>query len=83
MCVCVCVISVNHSDSKTQSNSHHLIPIKAISVNYLKMQLGKVATCSSKSQSRASGKERKNYNKLCLSKSSPHFVIFLRGADWV
>lgn len=39
----VFVISVSHFKSKAQSNSHHLIPIKAISVNYVKMQLCEVA----------------------------------------
>lgn len=43
VCVCVCAHAFSHSNSKTHNDSHQLIPIKAISVNYLRMQLREVA----------------------------------------
>lgn len=59
-CLCVCVTSFSHSNSKTHTDSHQLIPIKAISVNYLKMQLREVALHPQKSQSRVRGKKQKS-----------------------
>lgn len=60
MCVCVRVFSVSHSNSKTHTDSHQLIPIKAISVNYLKMQLCEVAPHPQKSQSKVRGMKQKS-----------------------
>lgn len=42
-CVYACMISFKHSNAKIHTDSHQLIPIKAISVNYLKTQLREVA----------------------------------------
>lgn len=61
MCGWVCMTSVSHSTSKTHTDSHQLIPIKAISVNYLKMQLCEVAPHPQKSQSRVRGRKQKRF----------------------
>lgn len=47
-CGCVCTISFSQSNSKTHTDSPQLIPVKAISVSYLKMQLCEVTTRSPK-----------------------------------
>lgn len=47
-CVYVSMISFKHSNAKIHTDSHQLIPIKAISVNYLKTQLREVAPHSRK-----------------------------------
>ncbi len=68
VCECVCVTSFNHSHSKTHTDSHQQIPIKAISDNYLKMQLREVAPHPQKSQSRVRGKKQRS----CASQDGPH-----------
>lgn len=75
MCVCF------HSNSKTHTDSHQLIPIKAITVNYLKMQLHEVTPHLPPEKPKVE-QEGGNKRVFLLKKISLIYDV-LSGADWV